>query len=99
MRDSFIFRQSFVADLPEERKLEFIRYIYQYGINGEEPKLNSMDLAFWNMIKTKIDKDNKAYSNKLNALQMFNAYKKAVKTGEIADSVTFKEYKEVCTNE
>ena len=92
-RESFVFHSAFIDCLPEDRKAEFYSYIINYGLFEILPKLNGMDLAFFNTIKARIDADKNNYNVKLEYNLQYNAYRKAQKNGEISKDVTFEQFK------
>ena len=93
-RESFVFHQAFIDCLPEERKAEFYSYIINYGLFEILPKLNGMDLAFFNTIKARIDADKNNYNVRLEYNMQYNAYRKALKNGEISKETTFEQFKD-----
>lgn len=65
MRESFVFHLSFIENLPEDRRTEFINYAVNYGLFEEEPILDDMALAFWKTIKSRIDTDKQQYCERM----------------------------------
>lgn len=57
MRDSFVLHAEYIEDLPDEYKDRFLRYIYDYGINGILPELSGLEKTVWLKIRRRIDAD------------------------------------------
>ena len=69
MRESFVVHAEYIEDLPEELKSTFLRYVYDYGINGIEPGVSGLELTVWTKIKRRIDEDTAAYDRKVANLK------------------------------
>lgn len=78
MRESFVIHNEYIEDLPEESKGEFLLYIYNYGIKGEEPNLDGFAKTIWVKIKRRIDfdfeewkksKENRSLSGRIGGLK------------------------------
>lgn len=65
MRESFVVHAEYIEDLPEEFKLTYLQYIYDYGIFDKEPvNLTGFELSIWIKIKRRIDQDRTAYEER-----------------------------------
>lgn len=65
MRESFVVHAEYIEDLPEEYKITYLQYIYQYGIFDEEPQnLEGFEQSIWIKIKRRIDQDRQAYEER-----------------------------------
>lgn len=65
-RDSFIFYRSFfeaLKELPENNQLEVYQAIAVYALNQEEPKLEGVSKAIFNLIKPQLDANYRKYEN------------------------------------
>lgn len=69
MRESFVIHSEYIEDLPEELKGTFLRYVYEYGINGIEPSLAGLEKTVWLKIKRRIDDDISAFERKVSNLK------------------------------
>ena len=73
MKD-FIFHEEYLIDIPEERKMDFLAYIVEYGLYGKIPDLKGFELSFWKTIQRRIEADKAAYKEtclkrKINAIK------------------------------
>ena len=59
MRESFVFHEDFICDLPESYKLDFMRYTIEYGLYGTVPPLDegTLEYSLWKKIARRIDSD------------------------------------------
>ena len=59
MRESFVFHEDFICDLPETYKLDFMRYTIEYGLYGTVPPLDegTLEYSLWKKIARRIDSD------------------------------------------
>lgn len=65
MRESFVIHAEYIEDLPDECKITYLQYIYNYGIFDEEPKnLKGFENSIWIKIKRRIDQDRMAYEER-----------------------------------
>lgn len=63
MRESFVFHEDYIEDLPDQYKTEFIQATINYGLYGENPpfKDGTLEMALWAKIKRRIDKEAEKY--------------------------------------
>jgi len=63
MRESFIFHEDYICDLPEDYKADFIRYTVEYGLYGIKPKIadGTLEMALWVKIARRIDAEAEKY--------------------------------------
>lgn len=63
MRESFVFHEDFIRDLPEEYAQKFTAYAVQYGLYGVVPPIekNTLEYALWAKIARRIDEDTQKY--------------------------------------
>ena len=63
MRESFVFHEDYICDLPEAYKLEFMRYTVEYGLYGQKPKIadGTLEMALWAKIARRIDAEAERY--------------------------------------
>ncbi len=64
MRESFVFHEDFICDLPESYKADFMRYTVEYGLYGENPPLEdgTLEMALWRKIARRIDAEAEKYN-------------------------------------
>lgn len=65
-KDSFIVRREWVegiAGLPEKEQLEMWNALFAYGLDGEEPKLKTYQMAIFNIIRVTLDSNRDKYDN------------------------------------
>ena len=93
MRESFVLHAEYIEDLPQEYKMKFLEFIYNYGIHEIVPKLTGLELAIWKKVQRRIDVDRTAYQDKLDYYKDYSFYNKAKKEGTIGKDVTFAEFK------
>ena len=57
MRESFVFHEDYICDLPADYKSDFIRYTVEYGLYGQKPKIadGTLEMALWAKIARRID--------------------------------------------
>ncbi len=64
MRESFVFHDSYISDIPEELHDIYCGYVVRYGLSGIEPVFSDWrELKIWNNIKERIDADAEAYNS------------------------------------
>lgn len=63
MRESFVFHEDFICDLPEEYKADFMRYTIEYGLYGAIPPIKdgTLEMALWAKIARRIDAETEKY--------------------------------------
>lgn len=63
MRESFVFHEDYICDLPADYKADFIRYIVEYGLYGQKPKIDdgTLEMALWAKIARRIDAEAEKY--------------------------------------
>lgn len=63
MRDSFVFHEDYICDLPADYKADFIRYTVEYGLYGQKPKIadGTLEMALWAKIARRIDAETERY--------------------------------------
>lgn len=63
MRESFVFHEDYICDLPADYKAEFIRYTVEYGLYGIKPKIadGTLEMALWAKIARRIDAEAEKY--------------------------------------
>lgn len=63
MRESFVFHEDYICDLPADYKADFIRYTVEYGLYGQKPKIadNTLEMALWAKIARRIDAETERY--------------------------------------
>lgn len=63
MRESFVFHEDFIRDLPEEYKADFMRYTVEYGLYGAIPPIKdgTLEMALWAKIARRIDAETEKY--------------------------------------
>ena len=63
MRESFIFHEDYICDLPADYKADFIRYTVEYGLYGQKPKIadGTLEMALWAKIARRIDAETERY--------------------------------------
>ena len=64
MRDSFVFHEDYICDLPDDYKADFIRYTVEYGLYGQKPKIadGTLEMALWAKIARRIDAEAEKYA-------------------------------------
>ena len=64
MRESFVFHEDYICDLPTEYKADFIRYTVEYGLYGQKPKIadGTLEMALWAKIARRIDAEAEKYA-------------------------------------
>ena len=68
MRESFIFHQDYIQDIPEELQPQYAMYTINYALKGIEPEFTDWrDIKCWNKIKDRIDSECIAYEETKNA--------------------------------
>ena len=61
-RESFIFHQDYIQDIPEEFQPQYAMYTINYALKGIEPEFTDWrDIKCWNKIKERIDSERIAY--------------------------------------
>ena len=63
MRESFVFHEDYICDLPADYKADFIRYTVEYGLYGQNPKIDdgTLERALWTKIARRIDAEAEKY--------------------------------------
>ena len=63
MRESFVFHEDYICDLPADYKADFIRYTVEYGLYGIKPKIadGTLEMALWVKIARRIDAEAEKY--------------------------------------
>lgn len=63
MRESFVFHEDYICDLPADYKADFIRYTVEYGLYGQKPKIadGTLEMALWAKIARRIDAETERY--------------------------------------
>ena len=63
MRESFVFHEDYICDLPADYKVDFIRYTVEYGLYGQNPKIDdgTLEMALWTKIARRIDAEAEKY--------------------------------------
>ena len=63
MRESFVFHEDYICDLPADYKADFIRYTVEYGLYGQKPKIGdgTLEMALWVKIARRIDAEAEKY--------------------------------------
>lgn len=63
MRESFVFHEDYICDLPADYKADFIRYTVEYGLYGQRPKIadGTLEMALWAKIARRIDAETERY--------------------------------------
>lgn len=63
MRESFVFHEDYICDLPADYKADFIRYTVEYGLYGIKPKIadGTLEMALWAKIARRIDAETERY--------------------------------------
>lgn len=63
MRESFVFHEDYIEDLPDQYKTEFIQATINYGLYGENPpfKDGTLEMALWAKIARRIDAETEKY--------------------------------------
>lgn len=94
MNDSFVFHADFIDHLPEEYIQTWTMYAVRYGIYGIVPKFDDpLHAELWRKIKTRIDTDRGNYKERVEYINQYNAYRKALKNGSIPSDTTFESFK------
>ena len=65
MRESFVFHNEYIADLPDEYKAIFAMYTINYALNNEHPAIaeNTLEWALWIKIAKRIDQEREKYES------------------------------------
>ena len=65
MRESFVFHNEYIADLPDEYKAIFAMYTINYALNNEHPAIaeNTLEWALWSKIAKRIDQEREKYES------------------------------------
>lgn len=66
MRESMVFYRSFheaTKNLPQKQYKEVLNAIFEYALNGTEPKLSAITQSIFLLIKPQIDANNKRFEN------------------------------------
>lgn len=65
MRESFVFHNEYIADLPDEYKAIFAMYTINYALNNEHPVIaeNTLEQALWIKIARRIDQEREKYES------------------------------------
>src|SRR5574344_403085 len=63
MRESFVFHEDYICDLPADYKADFIRYTVDYGLYGQKPQIaeDTLEIALWAKIARRIDAEADKY--------------------------------------
>ena len=62
MRESFVFHDKYLRDVPDELFDTFAGYVARYGLYGKEPEFEDWrERKIWNDIKDRIDADTESY--------------------------------------
>ncbi len=62
MRESFVFHDKYLRDVPDELFDTFAGYVARYGLYGKEPEFDDWrERKIWNDIKDRIDADTESY--------------------------------------
>ena len=63
MRESFVFHEDYICDLPADYKADFMRYTVEYGLYGQKPKIadGTLEMALWAKIARRIDAEAERY--------------------------------------
>src|SRR5574344_1452932 len=63
MRESFVFHEDYICDLPADYKADFIRYTVEYGLYGQKPDIadGTLEMALWAKIARRIDAESEKY--------------------------------------
>ena len=63
MRESFVFHEDYICDLPADYKADFMRYTVEYGLYGQKPKIadSTLEMALWVKIARRIDAEAEKY--------------------------------------
>jgi len=73
MRESFVFHEEFIKDIPNELKGEWAMYAINYGLYDIEPEFTDWrDIRDWNKTKSYIDDDKAKYEARLENLRAAN---------------------------
>jgi len=86
MRESFVLHSEYIEDLPEEYKIVFLEYIYNYGIHEQAPALEGLERSLWLKIQRRIDIDHEAYNKKLEYLKEYRKNKKHANSSNSSES-------------
>lgn len=86
MRESFVFHEDFICDLPESYKADFMRYTIEYGLYGAIPPIEdgTLEMALWAKIARRIDAETEKYKEisarrKEAAQKRYQQYKQRAK--------------------
>lgn len=63
MRESFVFHEDYICDLPADYKADFMRYTVEYGLYGQKPNIadGTLEMALWAKIARRIDEETERY--------------------------------------
>ena len=63
MRESFVFHEDYICDLPADYKADFMRYTVEYGLYGQKPRIadGTLEMALWVKIARRIDAEAERY--------------------------------------
>lgn len=63
MRESFVFHEDYICDLPADYKADFIRYTVEYGLYGQKPRIadGTLEMSLWVKIARRIDAEAERY--------------------------------------
>ena len=63
MRESFVFHEDYICDLPADYKADFMRYTVEYGLYGQKPRIadGTLEMALWVKIARRIDAEAEKY--------------------------------------
>ena len=63
MRESFVFHEDYICDLPADYKADFMRYTVEYGLYGQKPRIadGTLEMALWAKIARRIDAEAERY--------------------------------------
>ncbi len=63
MRESFVFHEDYICDLPADYKADFMRYTVEYGLYGQKPRIadGTLEKALWVKIARRIDAEAERY--------------------------------------
>ena len=65
MRESFVFHNEYIADLPDEYKATFAMYTINYALNNETPKIEegTLEYSLWLKIARRINQEQEKYES------------------------------------
>lgn len=95
MRESFVFHADFIEHLPKSYQDEWALYVVRYGLTGQEPAFNDpLHSELWRKIRVRIDSDEESYRSKVEYIEDYNLYKKALKSKKIDKELSFDEFRQ-----